>query len=195
MSVQSGFMVDGKFFATKAEANDFVARPKKVAALNKIKGSNTELVGFLIDHQDDLEGAFESGKSRRVLKTERNKLSRALKYIADTLKDDHRAAMVLDNVEQIAASFKWPAVKKMEEAEQAATVNTSILAIVDGNQEVATWVIANKDAILEGFEAGVEKRVVSEKTMNALAAAREKLAAAKAERLAKEAAAGEKKAA
>jgi hypothetical protein len=83
----------------------------------------------------------------------------------------------------------------MEEAEQAATVNTSILAIVDGNQEVATWVIANKDAILEGFEAGVEKRVVSEKTMNALAAAREKLAAAKAERLAKEAAAGEKKAA
>ena len=54
------------------------------------------------------------------------------------------------------------------------------MALTGDNVELVDWILGNKDAILEGFQAGVVKREVNPKAQDALAAYRAKKAAEKA---------------
>lgn len=166
--IQAGFIVDGQIFKTRQEANDYIRRPKILAALNKITKNNDKLSAFLIDKEDEIGKAFEAGVVSRVTKSERNKLDRAMDHLVSL--NDPKLAFLSENKEAVVSSFRWPAVKRMDEAEKAAETRAALVALAE--EQVADWIIANKDAILEAFNAGIEKREINQKAVDALAAHR-----------------------
>ena len=167
-------------FESKAEAADYLRRPKVLEALNKLTEGNAELNTWLFDNRESVEVAFETGTIKRVTKQEAKKLGEALDYIANTLAGDKKAAFVVENVAAIKDSFRWPTVKRMTDEEKATAARNSLVATTGGQEDLAVWILANKDAILEAFQAGVVKRVMPQSTLDNLAAWRAKQAAEKA---------------
>lgn len=178
---------DGKQFDTKAEALDYLRRPLITAALNKVAPDNPELVDWLLANQEAVETNFESTKIKRVTKSEHKQLEKALEAVASA--GEKSFAFITDNASAILDSFRWPSVKRGTEEEQAATIKNGFLALTGEpaeKPELTDWIIANKDAILEAYQAGVVKREVNPKAAEALAAYQAKK---KAEKEAKAAAA------
>jgi len=172
------FSVNGINFATKAEAMDYLRRPLITAALSALTGKGNEsLVDWLIENQEVVETAFESGTVKRVTKSEAAKLNKALDAIVDS--GDKAFAFVIDNVDAIRDSFRWPSVKRMTDDEKALAARNTLVASA-GNEELAEWIINNKDAVIEAFKAGITKREVSPKASEALAKYRAEKAAEKA---------------
>ena len=168
---------DGKMFDTKKEAMDYLRRPKITEALLKVTNNNKELTDWLVEHQEQVEVAFETGTIRRVTKSEQKKLDKALEALKEI--DDQRVAFLVENADAISESFRWPSVKRMDD-DQKATAAKNTLVGISGREDVAEWILANKDAVLGAYDAGVEKRAVSPKATEALAAYRAKMAAEKA---------------
>jgi small-conductance mechanosensitive channel len=182
--VQAAFVTpDGKVFATKKEAQDHVRLPKIREALNKLTKNNAELVDWLIANQETVEMAFETGTIRRVSKVEHGKLAKALKAVEEA--GNPKFAFVVEHAQAIMDSFRWPSVKRMTDEEKATAARNTLAAASEGNEELAEWILTNKEAVLEAFEAGIEKRQIPPKAAEALAAYRAKMAA---EKKAKEAA-------
>mgnify|MGYP000014360760 FL=1 len=169
---------DGKTFDTKSEALTYLRRPKIKEAMLKVTGKNAELTDWLIEHQEAVEIAFETGTIRRVTKVEHNKLAKAIDALKE-IQGNPKIAFLQDNAGAILDSFRWPSVKRMDEGEKTTAARNSLVAASEGNEELAAWVIANKDAVLSAYEAGVEKRQVNPKAQEALAAYRAKKAAEK----------------
>lgn len=169
---------DGKIFDTKSEAMDYLRKPQIEAALNKLNGNNAELTGWLYENQEAIETTFESTKIRRVTKSEKKQLDKALAAIVAS--GDKAFSFVIDNFQAVSDSFRWPSVKRGTEEEQAATVRAGFMALTTENVELVDWIIGNKDALLEAFQAGVIKREVNPKAQEALAEYRAKKAAEKA---------------
>ncbi len=169
---------DGKMFDTKKEAMDYLRRPKVEEALNKITNTNKELTAWLLDNQETVEMAFETGTIRRVTKVELNKLSKAI----DALKEigNPKLSFLQDNASAIIDSFRWPSVKRMDDAEKSTAARNTLAAASEGNEELASWIIAHKDAVLQSYEAGQVKREINPKAQEALAAYRAKKAEEKA---------------
>jgi hypothetical protein len=170
---------DGKTFDTKAEALDYLRKPKIKTALTAVTGGNAELTEWLMSNQEKVEMAFETGTIRRVTKTEHNKLAKAL----DALKEitgNPKIAFLQEHTGAILDSFRWPSVKRMDEAEKATAARNTLVAASEGNEKLAEWILANKDSILAAYEAGIEKKQVNPKAQEALAAYRAKKAAEKA---------------
>lgn len=191
--IKSGFQTpDGKIFDTKAEAQDYMRRPLKEAALNKLNGDNKELTVWMLENEEAIDATFESTKIQRVTKSEKNQLTKALEAVTKThatvaedgsVSNVEKAfAFIIENAGAIADSFRWPSVKRGSEEEQAATIKAGFMALSGDNVELADWLIANKAAVLEAFQAGVVKREVNEKAATALAAYRAQKAAEKAEK-------------
>lgn len=169
-------MADGQWFQTAAAARDHLRKPLVAAALKKVANGNEKLGAFLAGNEDEIQKAFESGVICRVTKSERNKLVKALTHLA-TLTDG-KLKFIQDNVDAIASSFSWPSVKRMSPEEKAVATKAALVALADEN--AAIWIIANQDAILDAYSAGIEKREANPKAMEALAKAREVRAAAMA---------------
>lgn len=167
-------------FESKAEAADYLRRPKVLEALNKLTEGNAELNTWLFDNRESVEMAFETGTIKRVTKQEAKKLGEALDYIANTLAGDKKAAFVVENVAAIKDSFRWPTVKRMTDEEKATAARNSLVATTGGQEDLAVWILANKEGILEAFQAGVVKRAMPQSTLDNLAAWRAKQAAEKA---------------
>ena len=74
-------MADGKIFETKAEALDYLRKPQKEEALNKLNDNNKELTEWLLENEESICAAFDSNKIRRVTKKDRNSLSKALQKL------------------------------------------------------------------------------------------------------------------
>lgn len=173
----------GERFETKQEALDFMRRPKIKEALMKLTDGAEDLCDWLIDNQDVVENAVSTGTIRRVTKSERNKLQKALEHAVAL--NDKKLDFLTENAEAIVETFRWPTVKRMTDEEKAvAARNTLLTATADedgnGNEQLADYVIKNQEAILECYEAGKVKRKVSDKAMEALAKYRAEKAAEKA---------------
>lgn len=172
--IKAAFMTpDGQTFATKQEAVDHVRIPLIKSALNKLTDKNTDLVEWIIAKKAAIVDAFDSGKVQRVTKAEKKKLEKELLTICEMKHPG--LTFITENFEAIRDSFKWPTRARATEEEQAATVKQAFVDLTtddagNGNDELVDWLIDNKDAILEAYEAGIEKRQVSEKATNALAA-------------------------
>lgn len=177
--ISAVYSVNGQTFNTKAEAQEFLRKPAVIAALMNLTQNNTELSEALYAKRENVEIAFEAGTIRRVSKTEYGQLRKALDHVVGTLKDDKKAAFVVDHVDAIYESFRWPAVKRLTPEEKASAALKGLIVSFDGNEDVARWIVANKDAILEAFKAGVEKREVPASAASGLAAYRAKMAARK----------------
>jgi dsDNA-binding SOS-regulon protein len=182
---------DGKIFDTKKEALDYLRRPQKEAALNKLT-NNAELTSWLLENEEAVESIFESTKIRRVTKMEKKHLETAMDKLVHahaTVAEDGAVsniekgfAFLVENASAIVESFRWPSVKRGTDEEQAATIKNGFLELTGKNEELSVWLIENKDAVLEGFQAGIVKQDVPQKTKDALAAYQAKRAAQKAEK-------------
>jgi hypothetical protein len=145
----------------------------------KVTGGNAELSDWLIENQEKVEVAFETGTIRRVTKSEHNKLSKALDALKE-IQGNSKIAFLQENAGAILDSFRWPSVKRMDEAEKATAARNTLVAASEGNEKLAEWVLGNKDAILAAYEAGIEKKQINAKAQEGLAAYRAKMAAQKA---------------
>jgi len=176
--IQSGFIVDGKVFATKSEAVAYIRLPAVTAALLGVASGDQALADFLLQNEDEIQNAFETGTIRRVTKAERKKLQDCANLLKTN--DDPKVKFFMENIDGLVESFRWPAVKRLKEDEKNAAVSAALSKLADEN--FANWVIANQAAVLSAYEAGVEKREVSQKATDGLAAYRAKMAAIKAEK-------------
>ena len=174
---------DGEKFDTKAEAQDHMRKPKIKLALMEACGHNEDLANWLLNNQELVEDSFDIGTIKRVTKSERNKLEKALTAISED--GNSKFAFVTENVEAVLDSFRWPKVTRMDADEKIAVAKKNLTEA--GNADVAEWTVANKDLIIEACAAGKVKRVVSPKATEALAAYRAKCAAKKAAKEAAEA--------
>ena len=171
--IKQAFMTpDGSTFATKQEAIDHVRIPLIKSALNKLTERNTDLTEWLLAKKAEIVEAFSSGKIQRVTKAEKKRLEKELLTIRDMKHPG--LTFIAENFEAIRDSFKWPKRDRVSEEDQAAVIRQAFVDLTtdeagNGNDELVDWLIANKDGILESYEAGVEKRAVSEKATNALA--------------------------
>jgi hypothetical protein len=183
------FSVGGRTFATKAEAMAFIRRPKILNALKLITKGKEDLANFLIDNQEGIEIAFETGTIKRVTKSEAGRLAKALAAVVEA--NDPHAKFIIDNAAAIQESFRWPSVKRMNPEEKLAAAQLSLMALTENNEGLTNWIITNKEAIIEAYTAGVEKRQISDKATEALAAYREKKAQEKLDKEASKAKADE----
>jgi hypothetical protein len=169
---------DGRTFDTRAEALNYLRRPKIEEALKKITSGNKDLAQWLLDNQETVEMAFETGTIRRVTKSEHKKLVKALEALKEYA-NDTKLGFIVENSDAIAASFRWPSVKRMTDEEKVAEARKTLVD-ESGREDLADWVMANKDEVLAAYEAGIEKRQINSKAVEALAAYREKMAKQKA---------------
>lgn len=166
MTIAQVFQVEGKIFNSKAEAMAYIRRPKIVAALTAIVAGNTALMNWLLENQEAVLNAFDTGTIRRVTKTEAKQLKTALEAIVAN--GDKSFDFVIKNADAIADSFRWPTVKRLSDEEKAVAISNSLLAIEGADDKVVQWCISKKDALLEAYKAGIEKREVTQKATDAL---------------------------
>lgn len=171
-------VADGTIFETKKEAEDYLRRPAITAALKSLVGDNVQLTDWLIANQEKVEVAFETGTIRRVTKADAKKLEAALAAIVEA--NDPKAKFLVDNVAAVRESFRWPTVKRMTDDEKAHAARNGLLAATENNESLVAFILENKEAILNAYEAGKVKREVSTKATEALAAYRAKKAEEKA---------------
>jgi dsDNA-binding SOS-regulon protein len=167
---------DGNHYDSKAEAMDAMRKPAVKAALFEATGKNKELTDWLVENEEHVQVAFETGTIRRVTKSDHNKLAKAIEALKE-IQDNSKIAFLQENAGAILDSFRWPTVKRMDEQEKATAARNTLVAASEGNEELANWIIANKDAVLEAYNAGKIKREVSPKATEALAAYQAKRAA------------------
>lgn len=179
---------DGQTFDTKAEALDHLRRPKILAEMEKITGNNSELSEWLVDNQDEVMAAFDAGTIRRVTKSEKNKLTKAVDAIVESVADNaelsKKIAFFLEHKDVVIDSFRWPKVKRMKDEEKETLAKNTLMKASDNQTDLVDWVMANQEKVLAAYDAGKEKREVSPKATAGLNAYRE---ARKAEKEAKEA--------
>jgi hypothetical protein len=158
---------DGKVFESKAEAQTHIRRPKILAAMLPVVDGNAEIANFLIDQREGIETALEAGTIKRVTKSDTNKLQKAL----DALKElgNSKLSFITDNADAILASFRWPSVKRMDDAEKEAAAVASLTVLCEGNAELAAYIYSKREGVVTSFSAGVEKRQVNPAAAEALA--------------------------
>lgn len=167
---------DGTQYSSMAEALDSVRKPAVLKAMNAVTQSNADLTDWLIKNEETVQNAFEFS-IKRVTKVEHNKLVKVKEELL-TLKDSHpRLSFLIDNVDAMVDSFRWPTMKRMTDAEKATASRNTLVAASEGNEELAGWVVTNSAAVLEAYEAGKVKREVSPKATEALALYQAKKAA------------------
>jgi len=180
VDIKQKFEVNGQFFDTKAEAIDFLRTPKIRTALLAVTANKVELTDWLIENRETVEMAFETGKIRRVTKSERKKLEKAVDALVELFGHEPKIAFLVEHAEAIKSSFSWPGVKRMTDEEKTTLARNSLVAAADGREDVADWILANKDALLAAYAAGIEKRELNPAAAEGLAAYRAKKAAEKA---------------
>lgn len=163
---KKGFITeDGKVFDTAAEADAYVRLPLIKQALLTVAGGQQELADFLLANQEEFEAALETGTIRRVKVAERAKIRQAFEHMT-TLKDP-KLGFLTENAQVFVDSFRWPTVKRLTEEEKTAQTKAAFMKLADEN--FADWAILNSAAVLAAYEAGKEKREISQKAKDGLA--------------------------
>lgn len=167
---------DGVQHDSKQAAADHLRKPAILAAMTAVAGGKKDLAEWLVQHEEQVRMAFESGTIRRVTKSESKQLEKALDALKE-ISGNSGIKFLQDNVAAIKDSFRWPSVQRMTPEEKATAARNTLVAASEGNEQLADWVIANKDSVLHAFEAGVQKREINSKATEALAVYQAKKAA------------------
>jgi hypothetical protein len=175
---------DGQQFDSKAEAAEHMRRPKIKTALTAVTAGNAQTTDWLLDNRDAVEAAFDVGVIRRVTKSERKKLEKAVEHLK-TLTDEPKLAFLVENAAIVAKSFRWPKVDRMTDEQKAVAARNTLIALTE-NEGMADWILANKDAVVAAFKAGIEKKQPSAAATSGLDAYRQRKAAEKAANAGKE---------
>lgn len=153
-ALQQGYIVDGKFFATAAEARDFQRAPLVKKAMLLVTGNNADFAGFLIENQEEIEKAFDSGVIARVTKAERKLIAKAFDEIKSL--QNGKLKFLQDNAAAFIDSFKWPAVARLKDEEKADAAMTALTKLSD--EKTAKWIYDSRASLEAAYSAGVEKR-------------------------------------
>ena len=174
---------DGTQFHSKKEAQDYLRRPKILEAFMAVTGQNDQLSKWLLENQETVEEAFDIGTIKRVTKSEANKLAKACERLVEVneANPDPKLAFLVDNIDAVKESFRWPKVQRMSDEEKTVAARNSLLLASENNEQLVDWVIEHREQVLECYNAGKPKRTVSPKAAEALARYREEQAAKKAE--------------
>jgi len=166
---------DGATYSTKAEAEAHMAKPKVLEALNAIT-SKASLSEWLLSVKDRLREIYDTGVIRRVTNKEKGALEKDLKALVE-LSAAQKAAnhpiqfpFINEHFDAILSSFRWPAVPRLKPEERQVAIRNSLMALCDGDADLADWIHTNNQGITEAFKAGTPKREVSQKAIDALAA-------------------------
>jgi hypothetical protein len=178
--LEHGYLYDGKIFSSKADVEDYIRTPQIKEALGKMiedEGS----INWIVENRTDILDCFSVGTSRRVLKSERNQLQKALDEVIelDKVADTKKLSFIAENAGAIHESFKWPAQKKLSQEETAVVIKNSLNAIDKSDADLTDFIVENVDDIKEAFDAGKIKRKVDPKATAGLEAYRRKRAAEK----------------
>lgn len=161
---------DGTLFDSKAAAQEHMRKPHIKAALMTLTQGNEELSEWLLEQRGKLSDAFGIGTVKRVTKSERNKLRKAIEAVSEAHEGENKFAFLIEHGDDIVSTFKWPGQKRLKPEEKEAAIKEALVDMVgDDNAEVAEWITANADAIEEAYEAGKPKREPSPKAMEGLA--------------------------
>jgi len=143
--IKQVFSANGQIFESKAEAVDFLRRPLIIEALRDITVSK-DIIDWLLNNQELVELAFESGTIKRVTKAERKKLDLALEVLKTI--DEPKLDFLQTNADAIAESFRWPSVKRMTEPEKLICAKNTLMGEAE-DEKFVDWILENKLAILE----------------------------------------------
>lgn len=169
-NIRAGFVTeDGKVFATKSEATDYLRTPLVRAALKRLAGGEQNLANFLFDQEDEIMKAFEVGTVARVTKSEKKKLQKSIDAVK-AITNTPALRFLQENAAAVVESFRWPSVKRMTDEEKVAATKEMLTKLAD--EPAANWIIANKDKLIEAYETGKEKRIANPNAMAALEKAR-----------------------
>jgi dsDNA-binding SOS-regulon protein len=170
---------DNEAFDTKAEANEHTRKPLVVTALNSLTQNDESLSDWLATNRADVASCFDTGSIKRVTKSERSKLAKAIERLQAIYEEtgDTKLAFLNEHGTAIVETFRWPTQRRMTAEEKSVAVKNSLIALADGNEDLASWIVANEVALLESFDAGKEKRAPSENAMKGLADYRARKAA------------------
>lgn len=158
---------DGSNFDTKEAALRHMRKGAIMAALLAVAGGDRPLAAALYDKEDELNAAFDTGTVRMVTKAERKSLDKALDALVAAKAPG--TEFLVTNVEAVKQSFRWPAQKRLTPEEKVAAQLTAVVDIFDGREDVAGWVVQEKDKIMAAFKAGQPERKVSDKASEGLA--------------------------
>jgi hypothetical protein len=126
---------DGAQFDTKAEAMDYLRRPKILAALKALTAGNEELAEWLLENQETVECAFDTGTIRRVTKSEYAKLDKALEALKE-IEGNAKIAFLQEHTAAIRESFRWPSVKRMNDEEKLAAAHTTLTEAAENEEDI-----------------------------------------------------------
>lgn len=171
---------DGSLFDTKAEAIAHGRKPLVLAALIAL-GLAASAAEQLWYHSETVESAFESGTIRRVTRQEQKKIKAGFDALVAMENPSKDLSFLIENAGAFIDSFKWPTQKRMTEEEKTVMARNTLNGMTGGSPELTDWVLANKAAVLEAFQAGIEKREISSKALDGLAAYRARKAAERLE--------------
>jgi len=167
--IEPAFIVDGKTFATKALANEYVKTPIIEAQVLKLAANDKDTAAWLLSKKEAILEAFGSTQIKRVTKQERKVLAKALDAVATA--GGEATKFLVDNRDALLTSFRWPTVQRLSAEEKVAATKDAFLEVTEDNEAMADWLIANKDAIQAAF---VVKQEVSEEQLAKLRAGAEK---------------------
>jgi hypothetical protein len=181
---------DGSVFDTKEDALNHIRLPKIREALGVLTDGNEDLVSFLVENQEGVLSALDSGTIRRVTKQEKKKLLnvfnlieeeriKGTEYLFEEMILDGRSYVLRDI---LIDSWKWPKVSRMDDEEKRERMAESLSKLGDLTPEVIDWIIQKKEDISEAYDAGKEKREVSPKALAGLEEYRRRKAEEKAAR-------------
>lgn len=159
---------DGEIFDNKADAMDHLRRPKILEALQVVTGGNDDLAQWLVDNQDTVVAAFDTGTIRRITKSEYKKIEKAYDAMAES--GDKVFDIFVKNRGDFA--IKYRPQPRMNDDEKRLAARNTLMKASNNNEELADWAIKNEAKILEAYDAGKEKRPVSPKAQASLAAYR-----------------------
>lgn len=168
---------DGTSFSTKEEVIAYAKQlriPLIKAELAKLTDSS-ELVDWVMENREDIDSCFETASIKRVTKKDRQSLQEALEAVASI----PEAAFLALHKEAIVESFRYPTTKRLNDEEKKNFIKTNLMSITENNAEVADWIVANKEAIDNALETGIEKKPMNESALSGLAAYRAKMKAQK----------------
>lgn len=147
--------------------------------MNLITNNQADLNEWIYNHQEFLENVFSTGTIQRVTKSEKKAIEKAFEALKEVTNLPKACSFLIENAGAFQDSFRWPAVKRMKDEEKDKLIYDSIFAATSNDKDLTEWIIAQKLAIFEAFEAGKVKREVSPKAAAGLEAYR---AAKKAEK-------------
>ena len=116
---------DGTTFSTKAEALNYLRKPKISAAMLVVTGADQQdLCDWLVENQDTVMSAFDTGTIRRISKSEMKKIGKAFDRITELFEAGDKALEIL-SVKRNELAIKYKPQPRMKDEEKAlAAMNT-----------------------------------------------------------------------